>query len=111
MGNWTPSIVPLDDHSVYIVLEDFGRHGRAWCETEEGVDLETVIVGLLEGQYRDPVRIAGFNTAAGWCRDVSQDIAAELRHRCDWKGLDVPAHLESFMERHEIRDRAQLRLV
>jgi hypothetical protein len=112
MSSWTPSIVPTDDQSIYLVLDDFGRHGRAWRETDvEATDLETIIKGMLEGQYSNPVRIVGFNTAEGWSRDVSEDVAHEVRHRCDRQGTDVPVNLESFMERHENRDRAQLRLV
>jgi hypothetical protein len=112
MSNWTPSIVPTDDQSVYLVMDDFGRHGRAWRETDvEEPDLETIITDMLEGQYSNPVRVIGFNTAEGWSRDISEDVASELRHRCDRRGIDVPAHLEGFMERHENRDRAQLRLV
>ena len=69
MGNWTPSIVPSDDQTVYLVVDDFGRHGRAWRETDiEQTDLETVIIGMLEGQYSSPVRVVGFNTAEGWSR-------------------------------------------
>ena len=112
MGSWTPSIVPGGDQSVYLVLDDFGRHGRAWRETDsEATDLEAIILDLLEGQYSDPVRVVGFNTGEGWSRDVSEDVAHEIRHRCDLQGSDVPAHLEGFMDRHENRDRAQLRLV
>jgi hypothetical protein len=112
MGNWTPSIVPSDDQTVYLVVDDFGRHGRAWRETDvEKTDLETVISDMLEGQYSDPVRVVGFNTAEGWSRDVSADVAQEIRYRCDRWGVIVLPELESFMERHERRDRAQLRLV
>jgi hypothetical protein len=112
MSNWTPSIVPTDDQSIYLVLDDFGRHGRAWRETDvEKTDLETIIMDMLRGQYSEPVRIVGFNTAEGWARDVSEDVAHELRHRCDRRGEDVPANLQGFMERHEHRDRAQPRLV
>ncbi len=112
MSSWTPSIVPTDDQSVYLVLDDFGRHGRAWRETDEAdTDLETVIKDLLAGQYSNPVRVIGFNTAEGWSRDVSEDVATELRHRCDAQGIDVPASLAGFMDRHENRDRRQLRLV
>jgi len=113
MSNWAPSIVPTDDQTVYLVMDDFGKHGRAWRETDaEATDLETIIGDLLAGQYSNPVRIIGFNTAEGWARDISADIADELRHRCDRNGTDVPANLEAFMERHEHRaDRAQLRLV
>jgi hypothetical protein len=37
--------------------------------------------------------------------------AQELRYRCDRLGLALPANLEAFIERHDHRDRAQLRLV
>jgi hypothetical protein len=32
---------------------------------------KTVIRDLVEGQYSHPVRIAAFNTAEGWSRDVT----------------------------------------
>ena len=55
-SGWTPSIVPNgDDQNVYIVLDDFGRNGRAYRETDvKRSDLEAVIMGLLEGQYKTP---------------------------------------------------------
>jgi hypothetical protein len=31
----------------------------------------------LEGQYSSPVCVVVFNTAEGWSRDVTEDIAAE----------------------------------
>jgi hypothetical protein len=34
-SNWTPSIVPdADDQNVYLVVDDFGRHGRCYRETD-----------------------------------------------------------------------------
>jgi hypothetical protein len=109
MGNWTPSIVPSTDQTVYLVLDDLGRHGRAWCETdEEATDLETVITYLLEGQYRNPLRVVSFDAAEGWARDVSADVADELRGRCRSEGAGVPAYLEAFVHRY---DRAPRRLV
>jgi hypothetical protein len=68
---------------VYLVVEDFGpRLGRAWCETDEKeTDRATLISDLLAGQYSDPVRIIAFNTAEGCSRDVTLDIADELRRR------------------------------
>ncbi len=84
-SSWTPSIVPSgDDHNIYLVLDDFGRNGRAWREADvEATDLETVIADLLTGQYKNPVRVIAFNTAEGWSQDVSADVAHELRRRCD----------------------------
>jgi hypothetical protein len=111
MRSWTPSIVPGNDQTVYLVLDDFGRHGLAWRETDvEATDLETVITDMLSGQYSDPVRVVGFNTAEGWSRDVSDDVADEVRRRCDMQMTEVPDNLQSFMERHENRDRRQLAL-
>jgi hypothetical protein len=83
-SNWTPSIVPDgDDQNVYLVVDDFGRNGRAYRETDvENADLETVIIDLLDGQYKNPIRVIGFNTAEGWSQDVSADVADELRRRC-----------------------------
>ena len=79
----SPSIVPHEaDQDTYLVLEDFGPLGRAWCETDEGcTDRETLIRELLAGEYNHPVRIVAFNTTEGWSRDVTVDIADELRRR------------------------------
>jgi hypothetical protein len=111
-ANWTPSIVPNgDDQNVYLVLDDFGRHGRSWREADtEATDLETVIQHLLEGQYSNPVRVVSFNTAEHWSQDVSGDVADELRLRCDLEGLDVPSNIEEFVERHEGGNQRQLTL-
>lgn len=36
---------------------------------------------LVEGHYERPARIVAFNSAEGWSRDVTTDIADELRRR------------------------------
>jgi hypothetical protein len=110
--NWTPSIVPNGaDQTVYLVVDDFGRKGRAYREADvEAADLETVIVDLLGGQYANPIRVVAFNTAEGWSRDVSEDIAQELRRRCDLQMTDAPSNIQDFIERHERYDRQQLTL-
>ena len=79
----SPSIVPDDtNRDVYLVLDDFGRLGKAWRETDEaGTSRATLVRNLLDGQYENPVRIIAFNTAEGWSRDVTVDIADELRRR------------------------------
>jgi hypothetical protein len=94
----SPSIVPGIDRDVYLVLDDFGL-GCAWRETNvEDTDLEAVISDLLEGQYRNPVCVIGFNVSEGWVRDVSEDIARKLRQRCDEKGSELPDSLHQFVE-------------
>jgi hypothetical protein len=110
--NWTPSIVPGGVHqNVYLVVDDFGRLGRSWREANvERTDFETVIQDLLEGQYKDPVRVIGLNPAEGWSQDVSEDVAQEIRRRCDLQLTDVPSSLRDFVERHDRYDRQQLTL-
>ena len=112
-SKWSPTLVPNDDQTVYLVLDDFGQIGRCWRETDvEATDLETVITDLLDGQYSNPMRVVGFNTVEGWARDVSEDVADEIRRRCGLQGTELPGTLQDFVERHEVRaDRRQLRLV
>ena len=101
--SWTPSIVPNDnDETVYLVADDFGRLGRAWGEADyEATDLETVIQDLLTGQYNNPISVVAFNTAERWSEDVSEDVARELRRRCDLQARELPAAISDFVERHE----------
>ena len=104
---WTPSIVPNEhDHTVYIVADDLGPTGQVWREASiEDTDLEAVILGMLEGQYKNPIRIVAFNTAERWSEDVSGNIAQELRRRCDLQLRDVPFFLQDFVDRYEGRYR------
>jgi hypothetical protein len=106
-SNWTPSIVPEDqDQTVHLVPNDFGKHGRAWAEGDyETTDLETVIQDLLTGQYSNPIRVIAFNTAERWSEDVSEDVAHELRRRCDLQMRDIPLPLQDFTDRYEGRYR------
>jgi hypothetical protein len=100
---WTPSIVPTDgDDTVYLVADDFGQIGRAWRESDyDASDLETVLHDLLSSEYSNPIRVVAFNTAERWSEDVSQDVAHELRRRCDLEARDLPSSVQDFVERHE----------
>jgi hypothetical protein len=104
---WTPSIVPNgDDQNVYLVIDDFGYRGQAYRETDvETADLETVILDLLEGQYKNPIRVVAFNTVEGWSQDASADIAQELRRRCDLQMREVPSGIQDFVDSHAGPDR------
>jgi hypothetical protein len=104
-GSWTPSIVPNGaygaDQTVYLVLDDFGRLGRAYTETDpECADLESVISDLMSGQFNNPVRVVAFNVAENWAEDVSEDIAREIMRRFDLAGDELPVSLEGFVEQH-----------
>ena len=109
---WIPSIVPSWHYeTVYLILEDFGRHGRAWRETAvERTDLETVISDLMTGQYTNPITVLAFNMAERWANDVSEDIAREIQMRADLAKTDLSSTLEEFVERHGGHRERQLAL-
>jgi len=97
----TPSIVPdTFEQSVYIVLDDFGELlGRAWRETDETrTDRASLIRDLLEGQYDASTRIVAFNTAEGWARDVTGEIANEVAQLMDRE--EASESLKDFVAEH-----------
>jgi hypothetical protein len=101
----SPPLVPGFDATVVMVLDDFGRLGRAYRETREGeADMETVIGNMLTGQYERPVRVVEFNIAEGWCRDVSADVAREVADRARRDGHELPRGTLRFVEA-ELGDR------
>jgi hypothetical protein len=106
-SSWTPSIVPRgDDQDVYLVVDDLGRLGRVWREADDrAAELEAVILDLLAGQYKNPIRVVAFNAAEQWSQDVSADVAQELRRRCDLQQRDIPFFLQDFVDRYEGRYR------
>jgi hypothetical protein len=67
----------------------------------EGTDLETVLQDLMSGQYNNPIRVIAFNTSERWSEDVSEDVASEIRRRCDIQMHDVPSAIQDFVETHE----------
>jgi hypothetical protein len=97
----SPSIVP--DEDIYLVLDDFGALGRSWREAdEESTDRRTIIRNILAGEYKNPARIVAFNSAEGWCRDVTVDIADELRRRFI-EYNEVPEAVLAFLETNQRR--------
>ena len=79
---FSTSLMPNFDVTVHVVLDDFGKAGRAYRETDEAqASFETVVDDLLTGQLNNPVRVVAFNTSEGWSRDVSEDVAREVVRR------------------------------
>jgi hypothetical protein len=64
---------------------------------EEGTDRETLIRDLMHGKYIHPARTVAFNTAEGWSRAVSMDIADKLRRRFA-EYDEVPTSVQEFLE-------------
>src|SRR3954470_20780431 len=96
----SPSIVPEGfDTDVYLVLDDFQEFGRAYRETDEmQADGETLVQFLKEGQFNNPVRIVAFNTARGWSKDVTAEIAEENQDEADRRGNQLSPGLRDFIE-------------
>ena len=103
MAPRAPSLVPHFDVTVHIVLDDFGKAGRAYRETdEEDPTLGSVIDDLLTGQFNNPVRVVAFNTSEGWSGDVSEDVAREVLRRL--AGRRVAASSRKFVESYVNED-------
>ncbi len=93
-------IVPYGaDQTIFVVVED-GATPEGGSREVECCDLEAVVTDMLAGKFRDPVRIAAFNTLEHWSRDLSADVAHEIETRCDIDCVPVPEHVRDFLERH-----------
>ena len=81
------------------MLDDFGQIGRSYREIDESqADKETLIRDLISGQYNNPVRIVCFNTAEDWSRDVTEDIAREIKERTDQSREYLSPGLRDFID-------------
>jgi hypothetical protein len=90
-----------DDITVYLVLNDYEDLGSAYVETDPAeATRESIIGNFLSGRYGNPVRVVGFNTAEGWCRDVSEDMAGELLERAFDADDNLTEGTKRFINRH-----------
>jgi hypothetical protein len=101
MNATTPRrLSPSWNGTVYVVLEDFGKFGRAYRETQQArADRQSVLADLLSGQYERPLQIVAFNLAQGWARDVSAEVAQEALAQAEQSGKDVPQSVCALLER------------
>jgi hypothetical protein len=87
-----------DDVTIYLVLNDYGKLGSAYVETDPAeADRKTIICNFLSGQYGNAVRVVAFNTAEGWSWDVSEDIAREILQRAS---ENLGEDTKRFIDRH-----------
>jgi hypothetical protein len=96
-----PSLVPNHpDAETYLVLDDFGKLGRAYREADpDRADRGTVVQSLVSGEYTNPISITAFNLAEGWVRDVSEDVAREVVDLARLEMERLPESTERFVER------------
>src|SRR6476661_5991252 len=94
----SPPLVPVHDYETYLVVDEISRV-RLYRETvEDEATKETVISDIVSGQYERPVRIVAFNTAEGWSRDVTEDVAREMLDRAARKIEPLTESAVSFIE-------------
>ena len=95
-----PGASPFDV-TIYLVLNDFGRLGRAYVETDEAqADEATIVENILSGQYSQPLRVVAFNTAEGWARDVTEDIARAALSKAQSERRSIASLPQEFLERN-----------
>ena len=71
MRNW-PSIIPGTPEDFYIVLNNYGRFGTAFAETDlDRANYETTIADLMSGQHSDPQRVIPKPIDRKMCRALS----------------------------------------
>jgi hypothetical protein len=89
-----------DDITVYLVLNDYGKLGSAYVETDPAeANRESIIRNFLFGQYDNAVQVVAFNTAEGWSWDVSEDIAREILQRAVEAGEHLREDTRRFIDR------------
>jgi hypothetical protein len=95
------SLVPsTPDTTVHVVLDRIGEGCFVYREIDEDQSyLDTLIDDIWSGQYNDPFRIVAFNTAEGWSRDVTEDVAREVLARAIKEGRMLSDHIRGFVER------------
>jgi len=97
----TPSLAPAFryDTTVYIVLNDFGKLGSAYVETNETeADEATVVANIIAGVYSNPLRVIAFNTHEDWSRDVTEDVAHKILF-LNQQGTALSEAAREFVER------------
>ena len=85
------------DQTLFVVID---RLDRATEIRVERSNLEATINELVAGCFNDPIRVISFNTLEHWTKDISTEIAGEIRARCDIDGIRLPDYLSDFIENH-----------
>jgi hypothetical protein len=91
-------VVPYGaDQTLFVVID---RRDKATEIRIERNDLEATIGELVAGCFNDPIKVISFNTLEHWMKDISVEIAREIRSRCDIDGVTLPDYLSDFVESH-----------
>ncbi|KYK47520.1 hypothetical protein [Bradyrhizobium diversitatis] len=96
-GISSPAVPYGADQTLFVVIDRLDRSTEIRIERS---DLETTIDELVAGCFNDPVKVISFNTLEHWMKDISADVAGEIKARCDIDGVALPDYLSDFVESH-----------
>ena len=104
-----PSLVPSFDHGLHFVLCDFGKYGKTYIETDpDEADRDTIVRNMIDGQYDRSLRVIALNSAEGWSRDVSEQIAKAVLAAAQADDRALTAGTRAFVETQRLRTLARL---
>ena len=92
-----PTVPYGADQTLFVVID---RRDKGTEIRVERSDLEATISELVGGCFNDPIKVISFNTLEHWMKDISTEIAGEIRARCDIDGIRLPDYLSDFVESH-----------
>ncbi|WP_346294831.1 hypothetical protein LRC39_15150 [Rhodopseudomonas sp. P1] len=95
----SPKDPDTENRTVYLVLDDFGREGRAFREADyDRCDLESVTADPMAGEFENPTFVVAFNLRQGWARDATTEVIHEVQRRVRSLGCEVPIWLSEFVD-------------
>ena len=67
--------------------------------TQAEADEATIVENILSGQYSHTVQVVAFNTAEGWARDVTEDIARVVLSKVQSEHRSIGIAAQEFLVR------------
>ena len=72
----------------------------SYVETDKAeADEATIVENILSGEYSHPLRVIAFNTAEGWARDVTEDIARSVLSLAQSEHRSIGIAAQEFLVR------------
>jgi hypothetical protein len=86
---------------LYFVEADFGRHGRAFVETDRDRNSRAqVIEDIADCQIENPIKVLEIFEDEGTARDVTEDIALAVREFLHVNERPTPLGLVDWIDHH-----------
>ena len=99
MRRQTPSLAPDFNFDAYLVVDELETCSVYREADEVEANREDVIRQITQGQFNKAARVIAFNTAEGWARDATEDIANDIMHHALRKAEQLSRSAQKFVER------------